>query len=205
MLGRPVVAAFVALVLGAAIGAGNFFVVRALGVDPLVRPELAAWLVGGALVFVALVPAVAAAKPRSPAAAAEPVETPEGEPARDGALRLLGILQEEGRLVDFLSESLEGYPDDQVGAAVRGIHTACRQALRDRVELEPVLAGAEGDEVTVPAGFDPATIRLSGNVAGAPPFRGVLRHAGWRVRTFSLPERKGHDPQVVAPAEVEIA
>jgi hypothetical protein len=204
MLGRPVVAAFVALVVAAAIGAGNFFIVRALGVEPLARPELAAWLLGAPLVFVALVAAAAsrapAAAPPEPAAA----KAPEGEPARDGALRLLGILQEEGRLVDFLSESIDGYPDDQIGAAVRGIHAACRQALRDRVELEPVLSGAEGDVVTVPAGFDPATIRLSGNVAGTPPFRGVLRHAGWRVRTVTLPARKGHDPLVVAPAEVEI-
>jgi hypothetical protein len=203
MPGRPVVAAVVALVLAAAIGAGNVFVVRALGVDPLVRPELAAWLLGAPLLFVALV-AATASRSAAPVASEPATTAPEGEPARDGALRLLGILQEEGRLVDFLSESLEGYPDDQIGAAVRGIHSACRQALRDRVELEPVLAGAEGDVVTVPAGFDPATIRLSGNVAGAPPFRGVLRHAGWRVRTFSLPARKGYDPQVVAPAEVEI-
>lgn len=198
----------IALALAAAIGAGNWFILGALGVDPRKAPELTAWLLAAPLLLVVLVVAAAAAR-RVPAAAVEaaaPAEPapPPTELAAEGALRLLGALQEEGRLVDFLCENLEGYPDDQIGAAVRGIHSQCRQALRDRVTLEPVLAGAEGDVVTVPAGFDPAAIRLSGNVAGQPPFRGVLRHAGWRARTFSLPARRGHDPHVVAPAEVEI-
>ena len=144
---------------------------------------------------------------RREAAPAKAAQKPAAAPAAktsDGALQILGILQRDSRLVDFLMEDITSYSDDQIGAAVRGIHSQCRQALRDRVTLEPVLAGAEGDVVTVPAGFDPAAIRLSGNVAGQPPFRGVLRHAGWRARTFSLPARRGHDPHVVAPAEVEI-
>jgi hypothetical protein len=122
-----------------------------------------------------------------------------------GALRLLAVLQEEGRLVDFLEEDLGAYGDEQVGAAARGIHAGCRKALRERVTLEPVLGGAEGAEVVVEEGFDPATIRLTGNVSGTPPFRGVLRHAGWRVRAATLGPRPGHDPHVIAPAEVEIA
>src|SRR5205823_5186268 len=77
--------------------------------------------------------------------------------------------------------------------------------LRERVALEPVLAGAEGDAITIDAGFDPGAIRLTGNVTGAPPFRGVLRHGGWRVKTVTLPVRRGQDARVVAPAEVEIA
>src|SRR5437867_3759510 len=80
---------------------------------------------------------------------------PPAPPPTDAALRLLGALQEEGRLVDFLEEDLSPYPDDQIGAAVRTIHEGCRKALRERIAVEPVLRGAEGETVTVEAGFDP--------------------------------------------------
>jgi hypothetical protein len=65
-----------------------------------------------------------------------------------------------------------------------------------------VLAGKEEERVTVPEGFDPATIRLVGNVVGKPPFKGTLRHHGWRVKEVKLP--RAVDGAVVAPAEVEL-
>src|SRR5258708_33455175 len=43
--------------------------------------------------------------------------SPSGAP-----LRLLSVLQREGRLVDFLLEDIQAYPDAQVGSAVRYIH-----------------------------------------------------------------------------------
>jgi hypothetical protein len=137
--------------------------------------------------------------------AAAPTPAKPAEPAEHTALRLLTALQEEGRLVDFLTEDIAGYSDEQIGAATRGIHDTCAKALRGCITLEPVLAGREDDAVTVPAGFDPASIRLTGNVQGKPPFTGVLRHAGWRATSISIPARAGLDPRIVAPAEVEIA
>ena len=72
--------------------------------------------------------------------------------------------------------------------------------------LEPVLGQSEGDQVTVPAGFDPSAIRLVGNVSGQPPFTGTLQHAGWKVRAASLPKpADGQDEFVLMPAEVELA
>jgi Domain of unknown function (DUF2760) len=57
----------------------------------------------------------------------------------------------------------------------------------------------------VPAGFDPSAIRLTGNVTGNPPFRGVLKHHGWRVKSYHLPAPPaGSDDLVVAPADVEL-
>src|SRR6185369_5946562 len=82
------------------------------------------------------------------AAAAPPPPRP-----ADGALRLLELLQEQGRLVDFLEEDLGPYPDDQIGGAVRAIHEGCRKALHAQFAFEPVLRGAEGEDVTVDAGF----------------------------------------------------
>lgn len=131
---------------------------------------------------------------------------PPPKPTTDAAIQLLGLFQREGRLVDFLREDIQPYDDGQIGAAVRAIHESCRQVLTDHLTLEPVLSGTEGDDVTVPRDFDPSAIRLTGNVSGQPPFRGTLRHAGWRAKQVKLPAQpSGQDPKIVAPAEVEIA
>ncbi|MGW8320331.1 MAG: DUF2760 domain-containing protein, partial [Thermodesulfobacteriota bacterium] len=64
----------------------------------------------------------------------------------------------------------------------------------------------EGTEVTIKPGFDPQAVRLTGNVKGDPPFKGVLRHRGWRVVRMDLP-LKSPDREIdwiLAPAEVEI-
>jgi hypothetical protein len=128
------------------------------------------------------------------------------KPTTDAAVQFLGLLQREGRLVDFLREDIQPYDDAQIGAAVRAIHEGCRQILSEHVTLEPVLNANEGDEVTVPADFDPSAIRLTGNVTGEPPFRGTLRHAGWRAKQVKLPAQpSGQDAKIVAPAEVEIS
>jgi hypothetical protein len=119
---------------------------------------------------------------------------------------VLAVLQRDGRLVDFLEENIDGYSDSQIGAAVRDIHRGCRKALHDYLVIEPVLDGAEEAPVTIPKDFDPAAIRLVGNVNGSPPFRGALKHHGWRVREVHLPllPAARDDCSVLSPAEVEI-
>jgi hypothetical protein len=120
-------------------------------------------------------------------------------------LRLMALLQREGRLLDFLLEEIEAYPNEQIGAAVRDIHRNCHKALQDHLVLEPVLPNKEGDTVEVPAGFDPSAVRLTGNVTGEPPFRGTLQHHGWRVQELKLsPPPQGQDELVLQPAEVEL-
>ena len=123
----------------------------------------------------------------------------------DRAVQMLALFQRDGRLVDFLTEDVSPYPDGQLGAAVRSIHTSCRQVLDRYLKLEPVLSSEEDQPVTVPVGFDPAAIKLVGNVAGEPPLRGLLRHRGWRVTEVNLPSLpQGTGRAIVAPAEVEI-
>src|ERR1700724_4737502 len=99
---------------------------------------------------------------------------------------MLSLLQRDGRLVDFLAEDISVYPDVQLGAAVRTIHETCRQVLDHYVKLEPILDSEEDQPVTVQAGFDPAAIKLIGNVAGERPVRGLLRHKGGGVREGNL-------------------
>ncbi len=120
-------------------------------------------------------------------------------------LHLLSVLQREGRLVDFFAEDLSQYEDAQIGAAVRSIHENCRKALQKSIKPGAVIDKKEGEEVVVPSGFDAGEIRLIGNVSGEPPFKGVLRHRGWRAGRVDLPTlTPGRDSMVIAPAEVEI-
>ena len=124
----------------------------------------------------------------------------------DRAVQMLALLQRDGRLIDFLAENISAYPDVQLGAAVRTIHDTCRQVLDQYVKLEPILSSEEDQPVTVQAGFDPAAIKLIGNVTGEPPVRGLLRHKGWRVTQVHLPPLpQAAGRMVVAPAEVELS
>ena len=119
-------------------------------------------------------------------------------------MRLLGLLQREARLLDFLMENLSAYDDQQIGASVRDIQVKSQGIIKKHLTLEPVLAQEEGSRVTVPAGFDPSSMRLVGNVSGQPPFHGTLQHAGWRVKAVNLPQPEGQDEFVLMPAEVEL-
>ena len=59
--------------------------------------------------------------------------------------------------------------------------------------------------MTVPVGSDPSAIRVTGNATGNPPFEGVARHRGWRVKSYKPPAPpEGIGELVVAPAGVEL-
>jgi hypothetical protein len=138
-----------------------------------------------------------AAVPITPAAAPERVHA--------SGLLLMSALQREGRLIDFLQQDVAGFSDEEVGAAARVVHTGCNKVLKQYLEIEPALQDAEGAAITVPPGFDAQRIRLTGNVAGQPPFRGALKHHGWVVKQVRLPTAsESLDPRVLAPAEVEL-
>lgn len=122
-------------------------------------------------------------------------------------LRVLAVLQRDGRLIDFLQENLDDVTDAQIGAAVRDIHRGCSKSLRDYMTIEPIMTEPEESRVSVPADFDPAAIRLIGNVDGSPPFHGTLKHHGWRVKAVHLPVLPvaRDDSSILSPAEVEVS
>jgi hypothetical protein len=122
-----------------------------------------------------------------------------------GALRLLSLLQRDGRFIDFLQDDVTSYSDQEVGAAARVVHSGCKKAIQAYVKVEAVLPQQEGDKLTIEKGFDPGKIRLTGNVVGEPPFKGTLAHHGWKAIEFKLPESPaGQDATILAPAEVEL-
>jgi hypothetical protein len=139
-------------------------------------------------------------------AAAAPAKTPAAAALKvsDGALQFLGILQRDSRLVDFLMEDITGASDDQVGAAVREVHSQCRDSIARYVTLQPVIDGVEGTFAKAPSN-DPNLVRFVGNVPAKPPSGGTLRHKGWRAAKVDLPALTAkQDPTIIAPAEIEI-
>jgi hypothetical protein len=123
----------------------------------------------------------------------------------DSALQLLALLQREGRFVDFLQQDITAFSDADIGAAARVVHSGCRKAVGEHAQLTPVLAEPENASITLTGDFDASAVKLTGNVRGAAPYRGVVRHRGWRADSFNLPALvAGHDVRVLAPAEVEL-
>jgi hypothetical protein len=210
-----------ALLLAFALAAANVFVlIRVLAAPaaagvPLLQAVADAYAAGpGVFVYLAASPLVAGALIALVAAfgGAGAASTVKGEeppivatPPHASALRLLALLQQEGRLIDFLEEDIDGYTDSQVGAAVRAIHAGCRKALRERLRIERIRPEEDGTSIRIEVGFDAGEVRLTGNVHGKPPFEGTVQHGGWRAAEVRLPDPPaGADATILAPAEVEI-
>ena len=125
------------------------------------------------------------------------------------AIQFIMLMQREGRFVDFLEEDISSYDDAQVGAAVKTLHDEWRKIFNEHVKIEHIYKEVEGTEVVVEEGFDASAIRLTGKVVGNPPFRGVIKHRGWKLVKIDLPrlvdsDQVGKKEFVLAPAEVEI-
>lgn len=149
---------------------------------------------------------------RNAAAEAPPIsvapqksESPSSAAEENGALLFLGLLQREGRLIDFLEQEISSFSDADVGAAARAVHEGARRTLKAHATVEPVRKEDEGAKITLETGFDANAIKLTGNVRGAPPHTGTLKHPGWRAVKMKLPRAmEGHDVRILAPAEVEL-
>ena len=149
------------------------------------------------------------APPRKPAV--EPVRPaptqPEASRADAEIVHFLAMLQERGRLVDFLMDDINPYSDAQVGAAARVVHAGCKAILQEHFSINPVRTEQEGSTVQVPAGYSADEYRLVGKIAGSAPFSGVLVHRGWKTDMVKLPQLlRGTADQLpaIAPAEVEV-
>ena len=142
------------------------------------------------------------------AEAARPAPAPvAANQAEAEVVAFLALLQEKGRLVDFLMDDIAAYDNAQVGAAARVVHQGCRAALQEHLKVRPIRDEAEGAKVTVAAGYPADEYRLVGKIGGEPPFTGTLVHRGWKTESVKLPRivRTGGDRlPTLAPAEVEL-
>jgi hypothetical protein len=147
----------------------------------------------------------------APEPAAEPVRPEPAPPPASRAdaeiVHFLAMLQEKGRLVDFLMDDIHAYNDAQVGAASRVVHAGCKAVLQEHFSILPIRAEQEGSTVQVPAGYPVEEYRLVGKIAGPAPFTGVLVHHGWKTDRVQLPQLLGGASDrlpAIAPAEVEV-
>ena len=147
----------------------------------------------------------------APAPAAAPVAAQPPPPAANQAeaevVAFVSLLQEKGRLVDFLMEDVTPYDDKQVGAAARVVHQGCREVLNDSFKITPISQEEEGSRITVPAAYAADEYRLLGKISGDPPFTGTLLHKGWKTESVKLPRILKSDERhlpSIAPAQVEL-
>ena len=143
---------------------------------------------------------------RAPVPAVVPPPPPAANQAAE-VVAFVGLLQEKGRLVDFLMEDLTSYEDTQVAAAARIVHQGCRQVLQEHFKITAVSQADEGSQVSVPAGYAADEYRLVGKITGNPPFTGKLIHKGWKTESVTLPRIVKLDEKrlpAIAPAEVEL-
>jgi hypothetical protein len=133
---------------------------------------------------------------------AEPKKIENEDPSH---IRLIALLQQSGRLVDFLKEDISPFSDEQVGGVVRQIHEDTAKCLEEFVTIRPVRDEMEGSVIRVEKGYDPSLIKIVGNVSGQAPYTGVLIHKGWKAHKKSLPKKIGKQTnEVITPAEVEV-
>lgn len=121
-------------------------------------------------------------------------------------LRLLALLQRDSRLVDFLMENIQGLEDGQIAAAVREIQPKAQAALKKFIDIVPCVSLPDGAEIEVPVGHHPSHFKVTGNVPPQPPYKGAVRHPGWKANRVEIPPlAKGEDGMILEPTEVEIA
>ena len=162
---------------------------------------------GALLLLLAILAAVGSSNPREPPPKRSPPPAPPKQTQSDAkVVNFLAILQEKGRLVDFLMGDIAGYSDAQVGAAGRVLHEGCKAALMEHFGIRPMREESEGSKVTVPTEHAPDQYRLVGRIT-ANRRLGTLIHHGWRVEWVKLPRlvrTSGDRPPAIAPAEVEL-
>lgn len=190
------------------LGAGGLLLVLNAGIvfcpDPNAKFGVQVFSAACGLVVLFLAGRLSA--PAQPAKVAAPPPAPPRPEAE--IVAFLALLQEHGRLVDFVREEIAGATDEQLGSAARVVHAGCKKVLDEYFDIQPVRDGQEGVRVELEPGYDAGAHRLLGSVPDQPPYQGKLLHPGWMARSVKLPRITGVTESrpwpVIAPAEVEL-
>lgn len=133
-------------------------------------------------------------------------------PAAQGSaetLVLISLLQERGRLIDFLEREITSFSDEEVGRVARFVHQGSKAVFKEYVQIEPLAAVAEGEMLTLERGYDVTRFAVSGATGGGLPYTGKVVHRGWQVTSVTIPKVVAQDAesatQVITPAIVEIS
>ena len=121
------------------------------------------------------------------------------------AKQLLSILQKKGRLIDFLSQNLDHYNDEQVAKVARVIHDQCKKTLHTYCDIKPIYTAAENTEIMLDMSYDKYSIELTGNVNMKEKMKGKIIHQGWKIEKIMLPNiTTDANLNILQPAEVEV-
>jgi FtsZ-binding cell division protein ZapB len=120
----------------------------------------------------------------------------------------LGILQDRGRLVDFLMNDIAPHSDDEVGRVARVVHQGCSSVLNEYFSIAKLDKNEEQSQVTINDSQNRDLYRFSGQVSDSPPYKGTLLHAGWKTSRVAVPRLsqviRTEEAYLVSPAEVEV-
>lgn len=143
--------------------------------------------------------AVATSKPRQEEKAVTPSSTGS---SRTDALTLLMVLQRDARLLDLVTESLDGYSDAQIGAAARPVLQDTGKTLARLFGLQPLSTQGEGAKIELPSAASPVRYRVTGTASAK---AGRIAHPGWQATKVDLPKWTGEreDAMILSPIEVE--
>lgn len=148
-----------------------------------------------------------AGKASTPALPDTPLGMPSGtKPSgRSDALTLLSTLQREGRFLDLVGESLDGFEDAQVGAAARQVIADVRNSLDRMFALAHLTTDDEGSQIAIPKPSSPLRVHVAGRHAGQAT-HGSLVHRGWIAGRCELPTWQGgvQDAMVLSPLEIDV-
>jgi hypothetical protein len=117
-------------------------------------------------------------------------------------LVFLRLLQEEGRLIDFLNEDISTYDDAQVASASRVVHRGCSAILKKYLSIAPVLDSNENEIISLPQDLNEENIKLHGKKSE----KLKVVHKGWLLISSNLPEIVSHSSSkevLIVPAEGE--
>lgn len=148
----------------------------------------------------------AGSTPKIESKPAAPAPANLSSPARSEAISLIAALQREARLLDIVTESLDGYSDAQIGAAAKEVLRDTGVVVQRIFGLQPLTDSADGSPLETPTKFDAAEYRLTGSVSGDAPFRGTVAHHGWKATKCEVPKWTGEksSAMIIAPIELEI-
>jgi len=122
----------------------------------------------------------------------------------------LSLLQEKGRLIDFIMRDIATFSDEEVGRVARFVHQGVNNVFRDCILVEPLTLALEGDPIVLEKGYDPVAFALlkDGSVADqctadqctadqrtadqltaeGPPYSGKVVHRGWKIKSMNIPK-----------------
>jgi hypothetical protein len=140
----------------------------------------ASLIVALALLVIVIVSRGERPEPEPPKAdAAKPIPVPApGNQAETEIVSFLGLLQERGRLVDFLMEDITSYDDAQVGAAARVVHQGCKAVCASTSKFDRCAKRTRDHLSLLPWGMQPMSIVWSGTSGEQDRSRGRSSIAG---------------------------